>query len=444
MAKLNSNIILAGSQPDVVGAFDRGQQAGARGNAIQQQNRLAQVFQTQGPGIAAGDPGALNALAAIDPMASIGVQDQRQQMQARSQQMEMLTREEQRLLQDRAAAMSAAERAAAAEQQRQVVAMGLAINDPAQWDAFVTQQGATDLVGQFENRQMLANRFLEMADIIEGLNGPDPLSPEGKFAVDQRRGFIPDGVTSSGGGGAKDQEIQRTMQAWGVDFKTAQGIADGVLRVSQDPTTREIMVTNLATGETFAPTVSQGMPGQQPAQEQSAPTTQQPAGNPTFGDAFQGAANSFGFQGVARGLANTGADALGFEVPFPEDQQTRQDFEVLGESLVNDFASAYGRQPPSWLLQNIAGLVPQAGRPFEGPQRAQTKLVSIARDMESRRRVAQESLRRRLTPAERQEALALIAGIDATLARVNSALQGFQSGGSDADDALMQKYLGAN
>lgn len=57
------------------------------------------------------------------------------------------------------AAMSAAERAAAAEQQRQVVAMGLAINDPAQWDAFVTQQGATDLVGQFNNRQMLATRL---------------------------------------------------------------------------------------------------------------------------------------------------------------------------------------------------------------------------------------------------------------------------------------------
>lgn len=64
--------------------------------------------------------------------------------------------------------------------------------------------------------------------------------------------------------------------------------------------------------------------------------------------------------------------------------------------------------------------------------------------MESRRATAQAQLSRRLTPAERQEALALIAGIDATLARVNSALQGFQNGGSDADDALMQKYLGAN
>ena len=447
MAQLNSNIILAGSQPDIVGAFDRGQQAGARGNAIQQQNRLAQVFQTQGPGIAAGDPGALNALAAIDPMASIGVQDQRQQMQARSQQMEMLTREEQRLLQDRAAAMSAAERVAAAEQQRQVVAMGLAINDPAQWDAFVTQQGATDLVGQFENRQMLANRFLEMADIIEGLNGPDPLSPEGKFAVDQRRGLIPEGTPSGAGDeDGKARAIRRTMDATGVDYATAQGVIDGLLKVSQDPTTREIMVTNLITGETYAPTIVQGMPtqaGQQQPAQQTAPL-QQPNANPSFGNAFQGASNSFGFQGVARGLANTGADALGFEVPFPEDQQTRQDFEVLGESLVNDFASAYGRQPPSWLLQNIAALTPQAGRPFEGPQRAQTKLISIARDMESRRATAQAQLSRRLTPAERQEALALIAGIDATLARVNSALQGFQSGGSDADDALMQKYLGAN
>jgi hypothetical protein len=447
MAPLNPNIILAGAQPDVVGAFDRGQQAGARGNAIQQQNRLAQVFQTQGPGIAAGDPGALNALAAIDPMASLGVQDQRQQMQARGQQMDILTREEQRLIEDRARTLTAAERAAAIAENEANVRAGMATQSPQEWDTLMQRLGATDLIGQFDQREGLARRQMAMADILKQF---DPLSPEGKFAVDQQRGLIPQGTISGAGDeDGKARAIRRTMDATGVDYATAQGVIDGLLKVSQDPTTREIMITNLITGETYAPTVVQGMPTQgQPGQTQQPAPVQQtapaPSGNPTFGDAFQGASNSFGFQGVARNLANTAADVTGFEVPFPEDQQTAQDFAVLGESLINDFASAYGRQPPSWLLQNIAQLVPQAGRPFEGPQRAQTKLTSIARDMTSRRATAQAQLSRRLTPAERQEALALIAGIDATLARVDAALKGFQGGASDADDALMQKYLGGN
>lgn len=431
MAPLNPNIILAGAQPDVVGAFDRGQQAGARGNAIQQQNRLAQVFQTQGPGIAAGDPGALNALAAIDPMASLGVQDQRQQMQARGQQMDILTREEQRLIEDRARTLTAAERAAAIAENEANVRAGMATQSPQEWDTLMQRLGATDLIGQFDQREGLARRQMAMADILKQF---DPLSPEGKFAVDQQRGLIPQGTISGAGDeDGKARAIRRTMDATGVDYATAQGVIDGLLKVSQDPTTREIMVTNLITGETYAPTVVQRMPqGGAVQQAQQPAPVQQPNGNPTFGDAFQGAQNSFGFQGVARNILNTAADATGFEVPFPEDQQTRQDFEVLGESLINDFASAYGRQPPSWLLQNISQLVPQAGRPLEGPQRAQTKLTSIARDMTSRRQAAQAQLSRRLTPAERQEALALIAGIDAALVRVDAALKGFQGGNSQS------------
>lgn len=428
MAQLNSNIILAGAQPDVVGAFDRGQQAGARGNAIQQQNRLAQVFQTQGPGIAAGDPSALNALAAIDPTMSLGVQDQRQQMQARGQQMEMLTREEQRLIADRARTLSAAERQAAIAETEANVRAGLATQTPQDWDTLMQQLGATDLIGQFDQREALANRQLAMADIFKQV---EPLSPEGKFEADRRRGLTPEGATSGGDEDGKARAIRRTMDATGVDYATAQGVIDGLLKVSQDPTTREIMVTNLVTGETYAPTVVQSMPSQgQQQQPQPAPQAQpQQGGDLSFGRAFEGAEDSFGIQGVGRNIANTIGDASGLGVPFPRDQQTRQDFEVLAESLVNDFASAYGRQPPSWLLQNIKDLVPAPGKVFEGPGRAQTKLVSIARDMEMRKQAAESSLRRRMTPAERQEAQALIAGIDMTLTRINAALEGFQGQG---------------
>lgn len=416
---LDPRIILAGQQPNIMASFDQGQQAGARQNAIGQQNALSQAYKTDGAGILSGNTESLNRLAAIDAPLAMDFRTSQQTMQVNAQN----------------AQLRAAELASNldARQREQLGA------------AFERGAGMLAAAQTPEQRQMLLSQpgFQEAAQAL-GI-------PPQALTVDNVDTIIGAAIGAAeamkgreGGGSAKDQEIQRTMRAWGVDYATAQGIADGVLKVSQDPTTREIMVTNLTTRETFAPSVSQEGQIQQPAQQPVQQVTPQPAGNPSFGDAFQGASNSFGFQGVARGIANTAADAAGFEVPFPEDQQTRQDFEVLGESLVNDFASAYGRQPPSWLLQNIAELVPQAGRALEGPQRAQTKLVSIARDMESRREAAQAQLSRRLAPAERQEALALIAGIDAALVRVNAALQGFQGGSTDADDALMQKYLGGN
>lgn len=426
---LNPSIILQGSNPNLMAAYDGGQVAGARSNQIQQQNALTQQYRTDGAGILAGNPESLNALAQIDAPLAQDFRAKQQGLQNDQETLNLQRQNTQLRVSELSRGLAQDQRTAAQAEYERAAGMLSQAETPEQFQMIVGREGFADAAAQlgltpemltFENRNLL---------IASALGAKDGLA------------------MGAGGGSAKDQEIQRTMQAWGVDYATAQGIADGVLKVSQDPTTREIMVTNLATRETFAPSISQGQP--EPPAQAAAPVQQQPAQSestdaPTFGDAFKGAGNSFGFQGVARNIANTAADATGFKVPFPEDQQTGQDFAVLGESLVNDFASAYGRQPPSWLLQNIAALVPQAGRPFEGPQRAQTKLTSIARDMISRREAAQKQLSRRLTPAERQEALALIAGIDATLARVNSALQGFKGGGDDADDALMQKYLGGN
>jgi hypothetical protein len=407
--QMNSGIILAGQQPDLVNVLSQSNQAAQQRIGFDRQNAIANMYQQQGPGIAAGDQDALNALARFDPMAAMGVTDTMQIRDIRGQENQRAQGRYNREAEEYARGLSAQQAQAEAAKIEAGVKRAMMAQTPEQFDQIMQASGMTDFVGQFDNRDALAAEFMSWADVLKMRGGGQ-------------------------GDSAKDQEIRRTQQAWGVDYATAQGIADGVLKVSQDPTTREIMVTNLATGETYAPSVSQGMPTGQPSVAPQAPTQTpaQPSAAPqslTFGDAFQGADTAFGLEGVGRGALNTIADVAGLPVPFPESQQTRQDFEVLGESLVNDFASAYGRQPPSWLLQNIAALVPKAGSPFEGPQRAQTKLTSIARDMLSRRDAAVAQLARRLTPAERQEALALIAGIDATLARVDSAMKGFQGDG---------------
>jgi hypothetical protein len=58
--QMNSGIILAGQQPDIMGQMDRGYQMG-------RQNAFAQLAQQHGPGLVQGDPNAMNAFAQFDP-----------------------------------------------------------------------------------------------------------------------------------------------------------------------------------------------------------------------------------------------------------------------------------------------------------------------------------------------------------------------------------------
>jgi hypothetical protein len=74
-----------------------------------------------------------------------------------------------------AASKTAAERAAEAAQIEEGVKMGLGATTPQQWDALVTQAGAEDLVGQFENREAIAQRYMSVAEILKGQQPAAPL-----------------------------------------------------------------------------------------------------------------------------------------------------------------------------------------------------------------------------------------------------------------------------
>jgi hypothetical protein len=190
MMALNANILLQGQQADVVGSLARGAQAGQQINDFSQANALRDVYRQNGAGIMRGEEQALNALAQFSPQEALGVQGARQgleagalNMQATQQQMDMLTREEQRALDAQAAQMTAAERAAEAAQIEQAVSMALQAQTPEQWDAVVSQYDPS-LVGQFENREMIAGRFMSVADSLKRMDamgaGPEyqMLSPE--------------------------------------------------------------------------------------------------------------------------------------------------------------------------------------------------------------------------------------------------------------------------
>ena len=201
---LNPSIILSGQQVQPVNALMQGAQAGQQMNDIKHANDMRDMYQQHGAGIAAGDQNALNALAAFDPQAALGVQgtrlgmDQtRQNMAATQQRMAMLSREEQRAIDAQASQMTAQQRAAEAQQIEQAVASGLQAQTPQQWDQMVSSV-APDLVGQFENREMIAARYMSIADSLQRFDERNvaaepaaPMSPLGKFYADQAAGLIP-------------------------------------------------------------------------------------------------------------------------------------------------------------------------------------------------------------------------------------------------------------
>lgn len=188
---LDPSIILAGQAPNIIGAIDAGNIAGQRRNEFVRTNALNAFLQQNGPGVMAGDQNALAGLARFDPTAALGVQDTRQQMAARDQTMQALTAQEQRAVEEHGMRMTAAQREAEALQIQQGVSAGLAATSPQQWDAIVTQFGATDLVGQFDNREAIAQRYLSVADALKRLDeqnaGPAAVDPIDAIKLERER-----------------------------------------------------------------------------------------------------------------------------------------------------------------------------------------------------------------------------------------------------------------
>lgn len=193
MGDMNAGIILSGTQPNILGAMMQGNQAAAQTNGIRQQNALADLYKSQGAGIAQGDPNALNALAGIDPFAAQQAAGTAQDQQFSMERMRMLRAEAKEKAAAKVASMDAAEAAAEAAKIEKAVAAGMAAKSPAEWDAMVTQFGAPDLVGQFENKTAIAFSYMGVADALKEAKGPGAPTPQttvAKLTADFNAGLI--------------------------------------------------------------------------------------------------------------------------------------------------------------------------------------------------------------------------------------------------------------
>jgi hypothetical protein len=238
MADMNSGIILAGQPVNILGAITGGNAAAAQTNALQDQNALRSLYQTQGAGIANGDPNALNALAGIDPMAAMGVQQNRLGMDAQKQsmafdaeKMQMLRSEAAQKAQQYAASMTAAERAMEADKiAKGIAGAGYYFNkgDRAGYDAFLGQQGIDPATHPFDQFPALAAQYSGALDALKGYqdasgSNAKPLSAVAKLTADFKAGLIDQATYQAAIQKATAQEGLSVESDGQGGFKISQG-----------------------------------------------------------------------------------------------------------------------------------------------------------------------------------------------------------------------------
>lgn len=191
---IDHNILLRGRGPNVMGNLMQSTQAAAGQNAVMRENRLAELYRTQGPGIAAGDPNALNALAQHSPQAALGVKETRQGMEVQREHLKLARESGKRAATELALKMSAEEAAKEAETIQRAISGGLVAAEQGQeaLDAHL-QSVDPDLVGQItvENIQLKAAELLGVKDALEMVQGPGPQSTPGKVQADIDAGLLP-------------------------------------------------------------------------------------------------------------------------------------------------------------------------------------------------------------------------------------------------------------
>jgi hypothetical protein len=185
---LNPSIILSGRGVDVLGAMGRGNEIAAQTNALRSGMELQNLYRTQGANMLAGDQGALNALAGIDPAAALGLKESHLGMQETRTRMDILTREEQRKIEEYKATAGAAKAAEAAAKLEGIVSGAAQLydrGDRAGFAAFLTQNGVDPAQYPFDQFPAHAAKVLGTADALKLGREAAPADEYGRYAQEE-------------------------------------------------------------------------------------------------------------------------------------------------------------------------------------------------------------------------------------------------------------------
>jgi len=304
------------------------------------------------------------------------------------------------------------------------------VQTPEQWDALMQQLGEGDLVGQFENRDVIIAGALGLKEALAAQKGPDPLSPEGKFAADQRAGLLPpDARRGSDDQSAKEEQIGRLMEG-GLDRNTAIAIVDGRVKVATDAF-GNVSLVDAAQFPLSPP--GQGQQGAQvpaasaPAQGQSPSFSAAPVPAPDDGVArdFGG---STGIPGLVRSIQNAASSAAGQDLPAPEVENAINTLNALNRDTMAILSSSLEGRPSVFSQEQIQAFLPQSTGIFQGPERtlsrARETRAAIQRDIETTMQVANGS--GQFTPATVSQARQRLLALRTVAGQWDSIVQGLQ------------------
>lgn len=166
---------------------------------------------------------------------------------------------------------------------------------------------------------------------------------------------------------AKEQQILRIMNNQNVDRATAQGLADGVIKLSNDPVTGEDNIVNVATGTTYKPTpIGDELPSTLP------PSAQNP--DPT---APVNANRAFGSQGFGINAINTIVGAItGGQVDQATDEAV-QAVENLNTRTMLSLSAAFPGRPSNLTREKIEEMTASPANVFTGRARALVKMKQM-------------------------------------------------------------------
>lgn len=285
------------------------------------------------------------------------------------------------------------------------------------------QGGQADMFGQLRERLMADLQRIQQ-DAARGVPGAADILDQRLDRIAQIDKLMP----QAGDMSEAEQEIARMGEA-GLSRTEAIKIKEGIYKVITHPTTKEAILFDMQTFQPVRPMTAQTPAPVVPATPEPTPT---PAPSPdlSFGPPYGGADRSFGIPGAFRGVANTAADTVGLDVPFPDVQGAQSDFGVMRENLTNKISEAYDGKVPAFLLQGIQNLTPKAGSVFEGPAAAQEKLEALGRNIVTERNsVTRQLSNRALSPDNRAKLENRLNSLETSLDDIRAAIAGFGAGG---------------
>ena len=396
---MDASIILQGQAPNIMGAISGANDAAQNQLGYQRQREIEQLYKTQGAGMLAGDPNAMNALVGYDPAAAQGLQQNqlgmdatrlgmdatRQNMAFSAEEMQMKRDEGKaaaaRHLQEQAATLTAAQLAAegkALEDGLKGAASFYQKGDKAGYDQWLQQHNLDPAQYAFEQFPAHAAMFEGVLEAFKTFAPPEPkgpMSPEGKFAADQSAGLLPPGakpapgvqVTNNMGEGNKFYEELDKGQATMFQTLMSEGVTAGRTKGQIDRLDGLLSASPTGMGAAFTQFAGEygidlgGLDEIQAAQaiiNQIVPQQRQPGTGP-----MSDADLALFKQSVPRLINQPGGNKIIIEAMRGVAEYTRQQSEIASKVADRTMTPAEGRAALNNLVNPLDGIGKASGAP---------------------------------------------------------------------------------